>query len=59
MRSHVPKVSQRALRTDKMRTPLARRSHPRGPDLTAGTSLLYDVLPRPADKASEDGYLFN
>jgi hypothetical protein len=42
-----------------MRTSLARRSHPHGPDLTAGTSLLYDVLPRPADKASEDGYLFN
>jgi hypothetical protein len=24
-----------------------------------GTSLLCDVLPRPADKASEDGYLVN
>jgi hypothetical protein len=59
MRSRVPKISQRALRTDKMRTSLARGSHPRGPDLTAGTSLLCDVLPRPADKASEDGYLFN
>ena len=59
MLSRVPKVSRRALRTDKMRTPLARESHPRDPDLTAGTSLLCDVLPRPADKALEDGYLVN
>jgi hypothetical protein len=59
MLSRVPKISQRALRTDKMRTPLARGSHPRGPDLTAGTSLLCDVLPRPAGEALEDGYLVN
>jgi hypothetical protein len=42
-----------------MRQPLARRSHPCGPDLTAVTSLLCDVLPRPADKALEDGCLIN
>ena len=59
MLSRVPKISQRALRTDKMRTPLARESHPHDPDLTVGTSLLCDVLPRPADKALENGYLVN
>jgi hypothetical protein len=44
MRSRVPKTSQRALKTDKMRTPLARKSHLRGPDIALETSLLCDVL---------------
>jgi hypothetical protein len=38
---------------------LACRSHPRSPDVASKTSPLYDVLPRPADKAEEDGHLFN
>jgi len=38
---------------------LVRGSHSRGPDPAEGTSLLYDVLPRPTGEASEDGNLFN
>ena len=30
-----------------------------GPDIAGRTSLLCDVLPQPAGKIAEDGYLFN
>jgi len=52
-------ISQSALRSDKIRRMLVCESHSRGPDPAEGTSLLYDVLPRPAGEASEDGSLFN
>jgi hypothetical protein len=55
----VPKVSQHALRMDKMRVTLVRGSHRRGSDRTAETSLLCDVPPKPTGKAAEDGYLIN
>jgi hypothetical protein len=48
-----------ALGTDKIRASLACRSRRIGPDGAAATSPLNDVLPRPADKAKENGYLFN
>ena len=59
MLSRIPMVSHYALRTGKMRAALARGSRPSGPDLTAQTSLLCDVLPKPADKTAEDGNLIN
>ncbi len=51
------KRSLSALRTDKKPLQLARRSRPGNPGLAPWTSPLCDVLPRPADKATEDGYL--
>jgi len=59
MLSRVPKVSLYALRTDKIRVKLVRGSHPHGPYPAIRTSLLCDVLSKPADKAAEDGYLIN
>lgn len=59
MLSRVPKVSRYALRTDKIRATLVRESHPYGPYPAIRTSLLCDVLSKPADKAAEDGYLVN
>jgi hypothetical protein len=53
------KVSRCALRTDKMRALLVRGSRSYGPYPAIRTSLLCDVLSQPADKAAEDGYLFN
>jgi hypothetical protein len=53
------KVSLCALRTDKMRELLVRGSHPHSPYPAMRTSLLCDVLSQPADKAAEDGNLFN
>ena len=49
--------SRRALRTDKKRQPLTRRSRRRSPDVRPPASLLCDVLLQPAGEAAEDGYL--
>jgi len=49
--------SRRALRTDKKRQPLTRRSHRRSPDVGPPASLLCDVLLQPAGEAAENGYL--
>jgi len=59
MLSRVPKVSLYALRTDKIRVKLVRESRFYGPYPAIKTSLLCDVLSQPADKAAEDGNLFN
>ena len=59
MLSRVPKVSLCALRTDKMRASLVRGSRPYDPYPAIKTSLLCDVLPKPAGKAAEDGNLIN
>lgn len=59
MLSRVPKVSRYALRTDKMRRTLACGSYRQAPDVDLTTSLLCDVLPKPADEAAEDGNLVN
>ena len=53
------KRSRLALRTDKKRQPLARRSRPGGPGVAAKTSPLVDALPQPAGETAEDGYLIN
>jgi hypothetical protein len=42
-----------------MRALLVRGSHFYGPYPVTETSLLCDVLPQPAGKAAEDGYLVN
>ncbi len=52
-----PQRSSLELRTDKTCERLACGSRPELPDIESETSLLCDVLPRPADKAAEDGYL--
>jgi hypothetical protein len=58
---HAPGItlgrSRPALRTDKKRVPLARRSRPLSPDVAERTSPLCDVLRRPTGKASGNGYL--
>ena len=59
MLSRVPKFSLCALRTDKMRALLVRGSRPYDPYPAIRTSLLCDVLPKPAGEAAEDGYLTN
>jgi hypothetical protein len=59
MLSRIPIVSRSTLRTDKMRRTLVCESRSGGPDLAAETSLLCDVLPKPAGEAAEDGYLIN
>jgi len=59
MLSRVPKVSLCALRTDKMRASLVRKSHPDSPYPAIRTSLLCDVPLQPADKATGDGNLIN
>ena len=59
MLSRFRRVSHSALRSDKIHRTLVRRSHSLDPDPAKGTSLLYDVLPQPTGKASEDGNLFN
>src|SRR5690349_24509474 len=46
-----------ALRTDKKRQPLTRRSRRRSPDVGPPASLLCDVLLQPAGEAAENGYL--
>jgi hypothetical protein len=59
MLSHVPETSVYALRTDKIRAALARKSRSLSPDVASRTSLLCDVLSRPTDKATENGNLIN
>jgi hypothetical protein len=59
MLSRVPLISRYTLRTDKMRATLARKSRSTNPDLVGEASLQCDVLPKPADKAAEDGNLTN
>jgi len=59
MLSRVPKTSRYALRTDKVRATLACKSYSGSPDVASRTSPLNDVLLQPADKAKENGYLFN
>jgi hypothetical protein len=59
MLSRIRQVSRCALRTDKMRATLVRKSRSHGSDRAVGTSLLYDVRSEPTDKAPENGYLFN
>ena len=49
--------SRQALRTDKKRQPLTRRSRRRSPDVGPPASLLCDVLLQPAGEAAENGYL--
>ena len=54
-----PPPSQPMLRTDKKHSLLARKSRPENPGVVSRTSPLVDVLPQPADTATEDGYLTN
>ncbi len=57
MLSRIPLGSRSALRTDKKRRPLARKSRRRPPDVGPPASLLCDVLPQPTGEAAENGYL--
>jgi hypothetical protein len=59
MLSLVPETSLCALRTDKVRAALARGSRSHDPDVAVRTSMLCDVLSRPAGEAAKNGNLTN